>query len=238
MLSINNLTVAYSGIKAVRDLSLEIRRGEIFALIGPNGAGKSTLLNALSGLVSYSDGEVVFDGVKLTGRPAHAIARLGLIQVPEGRRVIAPLTIGENLELGKEAAGPRKSGRSDLDRVHALFPILKERRSQLSGLLSGGQQQMLAIGRALMGRPTMLLLDEPSLGLAPVIVREVFSVLKRLNEEGLTILLVEQNARMALEHAHSAAVLEQGRIVHMGKADELARDPDIASHYLGGGVAP
>jgi branched-chain amino acid transport system ATP-binding protein len=233
MLTIDNLSVSYKGIRALRGVSIEVKKGEIFALIGPNGAGKSTLLNAASGIVPVADGRIQLEGEVISGRSAHLIARAGLIQVPEGRRMIGPLTVMENLLLGRHAAGARGGGATDLEQVHDLFPLLAERRDQLAGLLSGGQQQMLAIGRALMGRPRILLLDEPSLGLAPVIVREVFDALIRLNKEGLTILLVEQNARMALEVATRAAVIEQGRIVHQGLASELANDPVVADHYFG-----
>ncbi|MCV0394889.1 MAG: ABC transporter ATP-binding protein [Rhizobiaceae bacterium] len=237
MLTIENLSVGYSGIRALRGVSLTVRQGEIFALIGPNGAGKSTLLNAVSGMVPAAEGSVRLEDETITGRPAHRIARSGLIQVPEGRRVIAPLNVRENLELGRQAAGQRGSDSSDLDKVHSLFPILAERRDQLAGSLSGGQQQMLAIGRALMGRPRILLLDEPSLGLAPVIIREVFNALVKLNAQGLTILLVEQNAKMALETAHRAAVIEQGRVVHSGDANALMNDPVVADHYFGRAAA-
>ncbi|SFO95794.1 ABC transporter ATP-binding protein [Variovorax sp. PDC80] len=232
MLEIRNLDVHYRGIQALRGVSLHVKQGEIFALIGPNGAGKSSLVNALSGLVP-TGGEIRFEGQPLGRMPAHLRSRAGIIQVPEGRRVIAPLSVAENLELGRQAAGVRGSDAQDLERVHALFPVLKDRRHQLSGSLSGGQQQMLAIGRALMARPRVLMLDEPSLGLAPVIIKEVFRALVQLNREGMTILLVEQNARLALQTAHRAAVLEQGRIVHEGMACDLANDPVIADHYFG-----
>ena len=232
MLEIRNLDVHYRGIQALRGVNLHVKQGEIFALIGPNGAGKSSLVNALSGLVP-TGGEIRFEGQPLGRMPAHLRSRAGIIQVPEGRRVIAPLSVAENLELGRQAAGVRGSDAQDLERVHALFPVLKDRRHQLSGSLSGGQQQMLAIGRALMARPRVLMLDEPSLGLAPVIIKEVFRALVQLNREGMTILLVEQNARLALQTAHRAAVLEQGRLVHEGMASELANDPVIADHYFG-----
>ncbi len=232
MLEIRNLDVHYRGIQALRGVSLHVKQGEIFALIGPNGAGKSSLVNALSGLVP-TGGEIRFEGQPLGRMPAHLRSRAGIIQVPEGRRVIAPLSVAENLELGRQAAGVRGSDAKDLERVHALFPVLEDRRHQLSGSLSGGQQQMLAIGRALMARPRVLMLDEPSLGLAPVIIKEVFRALVQLNREGMTILLVEQNARLALQTAHRAAVLEQGRIVHEGMACDLANDPVIADHYFG-----
>jgi len=232
MLEIKDLGVHYRGIHALHGVSLRVQAGQIFALIGPNGAGKSSLVNALSGIVP-SSGEILFEGRPLSRMPAHLRSRAGVIQVPEGRRVIAPLSVAENLQLGRQAAGIRGSDAADLERVHALFPVLAERRNQLSGSLSGGQQQMLAIGRALMGRPKVLLLDEPSLGLAPVVTKDVFRALAQLNREGLTILLVEQNARLALQTAQQAAVLEQGRVVQQGEAAALADDPAIADHYFG-----
>ena len=232
-LAIDRLEVHYQGITALRGVSLQIKQGEIFTVIGPNGAGKSSLVNAVTGIVP-STGSIEFGGREFNRLPSYQRARLGVIQVPEGRRVIAPLSVLENLMLGREALGARKGDvQADLDRVFALFPILAERRQQLSGTLSGGQQQMLAIGRALMGHPRVLLLDEPSLGLAPVIIADVFRAIRRLNEEGMTIFLVEQNARLALETAHRAAVLEQGRIVKQGEADVLAHDPEVEEHYFG-----
>jgi branched-chain amino acid transport system ATP-binding protein len=232
-LTVSNLEVHYQGIVALRGVSLNVRRGEIFALIGPNGAGKSSLVNAVTGIVR-STGSVVAEGGELSQLAAHQRARRGVIQVPEGRRVIAPLSVLENLLLGREASrGGQGDPQADLANVFSLFPILGERREQLSGTLSGGQQQMLAIGRALMGRPHVLLLDEPSLGLAPVIIADVFRAIRRLNQEGMTIFLVEQNARLALETAHRAAVLEQGRIVKQGDAAVLAHDPEVEEHYFG-----
>jgi branched-chain amino acid transport system ATP-binding protein len=232
-LAIDRLEVHYHRIQALRGVSLQIRQGEIFALIGPNGAGKSSLVNAVTGIVP-SAGGIDFGERAFNTLPAYQRARLGVIQVPEGRRVIAPLSVLENLMLGREALGARKGEvQGDLDRVFALFPILAERRAQLSGTLSGGQQQMLAIGRALMGHPRVLLLDEPSLGLAPVIIADVFRAIRQLNAHGMTIFLVEQNARLALQTAHRAAVLEQGRIVKQGDADALANDPEVEEHYFG-----
>ncbi|MFY2834627.1 ABC transporter ATP-binding protein [Achromobacter xylosoxidans] len=233
ILKIDGLEVHYRGITAVRGVSLHIRQGETFALIGANGAGKSSLVNAITG-VAASAGSILFEGREVNAQSAYRRARQGLIQVPEGRRVIAPLSVMENLLLGREALGPRRGGlQTDLDRIFALFPILADRREQLSGTLSGGQQQMLAIGRALMGHPRVLLLDEPSLGLAPVIIADVFRAIRQLNGEGMTIFLVEQNARLALETAHRAAVLDQGRVVKQGDARSLARDPEIEEHYFG-----
>jgi branched-chain amino acid transport system ATP-binding protein len=231
-LKVTGLEVHYRGITALRGVTLTVPRGEILALIGPNGAGKSSLVNAICG-IAPSSGAIMFEDRPLEAVAAHRRARAGVIQVPEGRRVIAPMSVLENLDLGREAATSRGNARLALERVYELFPILYERRHQVSGTLSGGQQQMLAIGRALMGQPKILLLDEPSLGLAPVVVADVFRALKRLNDEGMTMLLVEQNARLALQTAHHAAVLEQGRIVKEGLARDLANDPVIADHYFG-----
>ncbi len=232
MLTVKNLAVAYDGIDALRGIDLTVAAGELVALIGPNGAGKSTLLNALSGVVRPRSGSISFAGRSLSRTAPHRISRLGLLQVPEGRQILADLTVDENLLLGQLALGARKQ-RHDLASVRALFPILAERRRQLAGSLSGGQQQMLAIGRALMGAPDMLLLDEPSLGLAPMICTQVFDALRRLNADGLTILLVEQNATRALASTTRAYVLEQGRIVHTGASADLAADGRIIAHYLG-----
>ena len=234
MLCVERLAVSYDGIAALRGVDLEVRQGEMVALIGPNGAGKSTLLNALSGVVRPKSGQVSFAGRALSSLPPHRISRLGLLQVPEGRQILADLTVDENLLLGTLALG-RRARRHDLAAIRALFPILDERRAQLAGSLSGGQQQMLAIGRALMGAPEMLLLDEPSLGLAPLICTQVFAALARLNAEGLTILLVEQNATRALAATSRAYVLEQGRIVTAGRSADLAADDRIVAHYLGTG---
>ncbi len=232
MLEVVNLSASYSGIKALRNASLCVRKGEFVALIGPNGAGKSTLLNCLSGVVKPSGGSIRFQGEEMAGVAPWNIARKGLLQVPEGRQVLPNLTVRENLVLGATALSGRASTYS-LERIHALFPILEERREQRAGSLSGGQQQMLAIGRSLMGAPRLLLLDEPSLGLAPVIVTQVFMALRALNDQGLTILLVEQNARQALLATDRAYVIEQSRVVHEGRSDDLATDPAIVAHYLG-----
>ena len=237
MLSVTDLSAGYSGIKALRGASLSVREGEFVALIGPNGAGKSTLLNALSGVVRPSGGSIRFKDQELVGVAPWNISRKGLLQVPEGRQVLPNLTVRENLELGATALSGRTPTYT-LERIHGLFPILVERREQRAGSLSGGQQQMLAIGRALMGAPRLLLLDEPSLGLAPVIVIQVFKALRALNAEGLTILLVEQNARQALLATDRAYVIEQGRVVHEGRSEDLVHDPIIVSHYLGQGAKP
>ena len=235
MLTVSDLSAGYSGIKALRKASLAVREGEFVALIGPNGAGKSTLLNAVSGVVSPTGGSIRFQGDELVGMAPWNVARRGLLQVPEGRQVLPNLSVRENLELGATALSGRTSTYS-LERIHELFPILGERREQRAGSLSGGQQQMLAIGRALMGAPRLLLLDEPSLGLAPVIVIQVFQALRALNAQGLTILLVEQNARQALLATDRAYVIEQGRVVHEGRSKDLAHDPAIVAHYLGQGA--
>jgi branched-chain amino acid transport system ATP-binding protein len=232
MLAVTGLAAGYSGIKALRGVSLSIQEGEFVALIGPNGAGKSTLLNCLSGVVRPSGGSIRFQQEELLAVKPWHVARKGLLQVPEGRQILPNLTVRENLELGASALSGRKSTYS-LERIQQLFPVLAERRDQRAGSLSGGQQQMLAIGRALTGAPRLLLLDEPSLGLAPVIVIQVFEALRALNADGLTILLVEQNARQALLATHRAYVIERGRVVHEGRSQDLVNDPAIVSHYLG-----
>jgi branched-chain amino acid transport system ATP-binding protein len=237
MLTVSGLSAGYSGIQALRSAALTVHEGEFVALIGPNGAGKSTLLNCLSGVVRPTGGSIRFQGGELVGTAPWNVARKGLLQVPEGRQILPNLSVRENLELGATARSGRTATHT-LEQIHALFPILLERREQRAGSMSGGQQQMLAIGRALMGAPRLLLLDEPSLGLAPVIVIQVFQALKALNAQGLTILLVEQNARQALLATDRAYVIEQGRVVHEGRSDELARDPVIVSHYLGQGTKP
>jgi len=232
MLAIQNIYAAYDGIEALRDVSFSINEGEMVALIGPNGAGKSTLLNCLPGIVSVRRGTIEFEGKKISSRRPFSISRLGLLHVPEGRQILVDLSVEENLQLGQLARGGRGS-RYRLRDVYDMFPILEERRSLHAGSLSGGQQQMLAIGRALMGGPKLLLLDEPSLGLAPLIVDQVFNALSALNREGLTTLLVEQNAHRALQATTRAYVLERGRIVYEGKSADLAQDARIIEHYLG-----
>ena len=232
MLKITNLSASYSGISALHGVSLDVDKGEMIALIGANGAGKSTLLNCISGIVPAAAGSAVFKGAELRGKRPAAIARLGLLQVPEGRQILGDLSVQENLQLGELALGGRSATWS-YDKVVDLFPVLGKRQEQRAGSLSGGEQQMLAIGRALMGAPEMLLLDEPSLGLAPIIVDQVFAVLTQLNEAGLTILLVEQNARRALGVASRAYILERGKVVREGSAAEIAADPQVVSYYLG-----
>jgi branched-chain amino acid transport system ATP-binding protein len=242
LLAVSGLGVTYGGIRAVRDVSFEVRRGEIVTLIGGNGAGKSSILRAISGLVPR-EGTVVYEGRDLARVPAHVIVGLGIAQVPEGRGIFGNLSVAENLHLatwqrrfgvGREQGGVRTEIAADLERVFAIFPRLKERIGQPGGTLSGGEQQMLAVGRALMSRPRLLLLDEPSMGLAPLLVREIFRVLREINAAGTTILLVEQNANMALHVAHRAHVLETGAIVRSGTGQELLGDPAVRTAYLGG----
>jgi branched-chain amino acid transport system ATP-binding protein len=232
LLLVEGLETFYGGIAALRGISFEVQAGSVVALVGANGAGKSTTLNTISGLLAPRAGSVRFQGREIGGWRADRIASLGLIQVPEGRQVLAPLTVEENLLLGAYARRDR-GVRADLDETLGRFPRLAERRSQLAGSLSGGEQQMLAIGRALMARPRLLMLDEPSLGLAPLIVAEVFRLIESLKEQGATILLVEQNARKALAVADTAHVLEGGRITRSGPAAALRDDPAIVAAYLG-----
>lgn len=234
MLKIDNINVYYGAIHAIKGISLEVREGEIVTLIGANGAGKSTTLRTISGLLKPKTGKITFLGGNIAGRPAHEIVREGISQVPEGRRIFAEMTVLENLELGafirKDADGIRK----DMEMVFRRFPRLEERKDQQAGTLSGGEQQMLAMGRALMSRPKLLLLDEPSMGLAPLLIREIFSIIEDINKTGTTILLVEQNANMALSIADRAYVLETGRITLSGDAGKLAASEDVRKAYLGG----
>ncbi len=232
MLELREVTVSYGMIDALKGISLQVERGEIVALIGANGAGKSTTLMAVSGVAVLRSGSILYEGAELSGRPAHAIVQMGITQVPEGRRIFARMTVRENLEMGAFIKDKREFA-GDLARVFEMFPALADRNKQLGGTLSGGEQQMLAIGRALMSRPKLLLLDEPSLGLAPIIVSRIFKIIKEINEQGTTILLVEQNAKAALRLAHRAYVLETGRIVMQGRASELEKDPGIKKAYLG-----
>ncbi len=232
MLEISDLHVSYQGIAALRGVSIAVGAGEMVALIGANGAGKSTLLNSLSGIVPAARGSIRFKGRDMVGKRPAAISRRGLLQVPEGRQILADLSVAENLQLGRLALGGRAPTWS-YEQVLDLFPILGKRQKQLAGSLSGGEQQMLAIGRALMGAPEILLLDEPSLGLAPLIVDQVFAVLTRLNQAGMTILLVEQNARRSLAVCSRAYIIERGRIVRDARAAELANDPEVVAFYLG-----
>ena len=230
-LEIRNLHVRMGVQEILRGIDLDCSEGEIVAVLGANGVGKTTLMRAISGIYPASGGSVRFRGEVITGRKSHDVVRLGLCQAPEGRQIFSTMTVRENLVLG---GGP--NGLDELDRVLPLFPVLGERMEQAAGSLSGGEQQMLCIGRALMRRPTMLLLDEPSLGLAPKLVRLIFDLVSRIRETGVSLLIVEQNARAALKVADRAAVMEGGRIVLAGTATELASDPRIAEAYLGGHV--
>jgi branched-chain amino acid transport system ATP-binding protein len=234
MLRVDRLTSHYGPIQALHDISLEVNPGELVAIVGANGAGKTTLLHTLSGVQKASGGEVVFDGHAITHMSPHRIVAAGICHVPEGRQVFAPLSVEDNLTLGAYARRKEKGWlEGELEKIYELFPILKEKRRQTAGTLSGGQQQMLAIGRALLGRPRLLLLDEPSMGLAPLLVEEIFRVVRELNDKGVTILLVEQNARAALSIADRGYVLETGQVVLSAKADELLADEAVQRAYLG-----
>ena len=233
MLEIENLHVYYGGIHALKGISLEVAEGKIVTLIGANGAGKSTTLRTISGIVRPREGQITFKGKDIMGLPAYEIVEMGISMVPEGRRVFTNLTALENLLVGAHARRDPEGVQRDLDWVFELFPILKERASQSAGTLSGGEQQMLAVGRALMSRPRLLLMDEPSLGLAPYLVKEVFRTIRQLHDEGTTILLVEQNARAALRIADYAYILETGEIVLQGAGKELIRDDNVRKAYLG-----
>lgn len=234
LLSIKNLDVRYGAVAALRGVSLDVAAGEIVTLIGSNGAGKSTLLRAISGLHRPSAGEVVWNGdTQLQKLPAHVVVSAGISHVPEGRQVFANLTVDENLALGAYQRKDKREVEASLARVRELFPILQERGQQLSATLSGGEQQMLAIGRALMAKPKLLLLDEPSLGLAPLVVQLIFKVIVDINESGTTVLLVEQNAHMALRIAHRGYVLQTGQIVLSGTGQELLASPEVRAAYLG-----
>lgn len=233
MLNVDNINVYYGSIHAVRGVSFEVNEGEIVTLIGANGAGKSTSLNTVSGLLTSKTGKIEFMGRDLRGISPHKVVGLGLTQVPEGRRVFAQMTVEENLDMGAytRAAGEVKDSMAD---VYDRFPRLKERRRQLAGTLSGGEQQMLAMGRALMSRPKLLMLDEPSMGLAPILVEQIFDIIKELHNSGVTILLVEQNARMALSIADRAYVLETGKVALSGTGAELMESDKVREAYLGG----
>jgi branched-chain amino acid transport system ATP-binding protein len=228
-----DLVVHYGNIQALHGVSFAVQEGEIVTLIGANGAGKSTILKTVSGLVRAKSGEVRFRGQDISRVPAHEIVKRGMSHVPEGRGIIEALTVWENLLLGAYTRQDKGEIEESVERAFASFPRLKERRTQLAGTLSGGEQQMLAIARGLMSRPSVLLLDEPSMGLAPILVDEIFDIVKRINEEGTTILLVEQNAFMALQIAHRAYCLETGRVVLEGSAEELRTHPRVRSAYLG-----
>ena len=235
LLSVQGLSVNYGHIEAVRDVDLALPAGRITTLVGANGAGKSTTLLALSGLIPKTGGKVMFDGHDVTALPAHKLVGAGLVQVAEGRATLTTLTVRENLELGAYTRRDGAAARaSDLERMFTLFPRLKEREAGLAGNLSGGEQQMLAIGRALMARPRVLLLDEPSMGLAPIVVQGIFRTLREINADGLTIFLVEQNVRQALKIAEQAYVLENGHVVLHGRGRDLLDEPRVQEAYLGG----
>lgn len=234
MLTVDNINVYYGAIHALKGISVEVTEGEIVTLIGANGAGKSTILRTISGLLKPKSGKIIFEGKEIGGMAAQNIVSLGISQVPEGRRIFANMSVMENLELGAYIRSDKKEIQQDLNKIFERFPRLAERRSQLAGTLSGGEQQMLAMGRALMSRPRLLLLDEPSMGLAPLLVKEIFSIVQEINSTGTTVLLVEQNAHMALSIAHKAYVLETGRITLSGSAKELAASEEVRKAYLGG----
>lgn len=234
MLSVKNINVYYGSIHAIKDISFHVNEGEIVTLIGANGAGKTTTMHAISGLLKLQSGEIDYCGQTISKMEAHKIIRLGLAQVPEGRRVFSGLTVQQNLQMG---AYTRRDGKeaiqNDFDMVFDLLPRLKERRNQPAGTLSGGEQQMLAVGRALMGKPKMILMDEPSMGLSPLLVKEIFAIIREVNKQGITILLVEQNAKMALAISDRAYVLETGTITLSGDAQELLNDTRVKKAYLG-----
>ena len=234
MLRVENLHISYGFIEAVKGIDFEVRDGEIVALIGANGAGKTTTMHALSGLLKAKMGKIFLDDKEISKMPADKIVSFGLIQVPEGRRVFALQTVRENLELGAFLRKDKDGIKSSLEHVYDLFPRLKERENQLAGTLSGGEQQMLAMGRALMSNPKVLLLDEPSMGLSPLLVKEIFAIIKEINKAGTTVFVVEQNAKMALEIANRAYVMETGKIVLSGTGEELISSPLVSKAYLGG----
>ena len=233
LLEVRNLHVGYGDAPAVWDASLDVDASEIVSVIGPNGAGKTTLINAIAGMLRYREGELRFDGADMKRVRPHGYCGHGIALVPEGRRLFTKMTVEENLELGCYLPGPRAARAQSLERVYDLFPILRQKRAQPAGELSGGQQQMVAIGRALMAQPRIVLFDEPSLGLAPTIVDDMFDIIVRVRDEGVAVLLVEQNVVKALSVADRAYVLEQGRIVATGLPDELMKQPHIREAYLG-----
>jgi branched-chain amino acid transport system ATP-binding protein len=235
MLEVDDVHTYYGNIHALKGVTLSVDTGEIVTLIGSNGAGKSTTLNTISGLLKPREGQVRLEGEVLNALPAHQVVSRGISQAPEGRKIFSRLTVMENLEMGAFARTDKPGVRQDMERVFDLFPRLKERARQVGGTLSGGEQQMLAIGRALMARPRLFLLDEPSMGLAPILVQEIFEIIRDINQQGTTILLVEQNANMALQVAHRGYVLETGRVALEGSALELRENPQVKAVYLGEG---
>jgi branched-chain amino acid transport system ATP-binding protein len=237
LLEVRDLRVTYGHVQAVRGVSFSVGKGEIVALIGPNGAGKSSTLNAIAGLVKAAAGSVRLEGQEVAGSPAHKAVAAGIVLVPEGRAILQRMTVAENLLIGSEARPWSKSeARAAIESQLRRFPSLQRRLDQPAGALSGGEQQMLAIARGLLARPRILLLDEPSMGLAPILVRQIFDMIRDIHEEGTTILLVEQNARMALQVAQNACVLERGQVALSGRAAELSEDPRVQAAYLGGAV--
>ena len=234
MLEVRDLQVYYGMIHAIKGISFDVNQGEVIALIGANGAGKTTTLHTITGLLAPKSGSVLFEGKDITKVPAHKIVSMGMAHVPEGRRVFAELSVYENLKLGAYTRKDKKEIEETLARVYKSFPRLEERKNQLAGTLSGGEQQMLAMGRALMSNPKLLMLDEPSMGLAPILVEQIFDIIEKLNEAGTTILLVEQNAQAALAIADKAYVLETGKIILSGTGAELARSEQVKKAYLGG----
>lgn len=234
LIEVKNLVVSYGAIKALRGISFSVEQGEVISLIGSNGAGKTTTLHSISNLIKKNSGSIFFEGTDITNLSADKIVKMGLIQVPEGRRVFANLSVKENLEMGAYLRKDKEQIKKDMEWGYELFPRLKERLSQLAGTLSGGEQQMLAMARALMSKPKLLLLDEPSMGLAPILVDEIFEIIKKISSAGTTILLVEQNAYKALSIANRAYILETGEITKDGKASDLITDKAVISAYLGG----
>lgn len=234
MLEITNVNVFYGAIHALKNISLNIKEGEVVTLIGANGAGKSTTLKAISGIEKPKTGKITFNGKEINNMQAANIVKLGISHVPEGRRIFSSMSVMENLEMGAYSRTDKLKIKQDFQKVFSLFPRLLERKDQLAGTLSGGEQQMLAIGRALMSKPKLLLLDEPSMGLAPIIVKEIFSIINEINKEGTTVLLVEQNAAMALQAAHRAYIIRNGEIEIEGNAKELLMDEKVKNAYLGG----
>ena len=233
MLKITDLKVSYGGIRALRGISLEVPDGKIVTLIGANGAGKSTMLRTISGLVKADSGSITYNGEELLGKPIHSIIKAGIAQVPEGRRVFADMTVLENLKIGAYLRTDKDEIQKDIEWVYSLFPRLQERHWQLAGTLSGGEQQMLAVGRALMSRPKVMMMDEPSLGLAPLVVQDIFSIIQEINRQGVTILLIEQDANMALQVADYAYALETGEISLSGTGAELLANERVREAYLG-----
>ena len=234
LLEFKNIVAAYGSITALKNVTFNVEEGQVVSLIGANGAGKTSTMRTITGLLKPSEGQVFFNGEDVTGLPTHKLVEKGISLVPEGRQIIEGLTVYENLEMGAYQRKDKEGVKEDIDRIYSIFPILKDRKDQLGGQLSGGQQQMLAIGRALMSKPKLLLLDEPSMGLAPLIVREIFDIVRRINEQGTTVLLVEQNAKKALEVAHYGYVLETGSMVLEGPAEEVMNNPRVKEAYLGG----